>query len=287
MKPVTLTSALALALAVLAAGCDGGGTAGETSEPPVQTGGQPAGSGVVLVDVRTGVGAFTPVELVIENRPEFRLYGDGTVVVRGPEQGLLPRPWTYRLSQAGIDAVLAAAAQANLFSDPPDYGLPPVMDVGSTTVSLNVGGETIVRSAYALGFEDPAGDALTPAQREARTALAGFVAFVTVLARARPDLLVTRPAPFEPEAVDLYVWPAPEETTGAAALEWPLGTPPEALPAVGGVIESRCETVRGADLEALEQALADTEAPVTWRSGGRLWSSGFHVVLPGEEGCQA
>lgn len=292
-RPFTLFLALALAvaLALAAAACGGregaGGTPAQTGAPPAETDAPPADPDAVLVDVRAGVGGFVPVELAIENQPEFRLYGDGTVVVRGPEQGPLGLPQTYRLSEEGTALVLDAAAQAGLLAEAPDYGMPPVTDVGSTTVALDVDGAAVVHSAYALGFEDPGVDGLTAAQRDARAALAGFVELVTGLAESRPDLLETDLAPYTPEAVDVHVWPAPDGAPKATALDWPLATPPGSLPESDGLAGSRCTTVRGAELEALEQALDGAASPVTWLSGKRLWSGAFHVVLPGETGCTA
>jgi hypothetical protein len=271
----------ALALSLLAAGCGGGG--GEESTGPAAEPAAPPDA--VLIDVRTGVGAFSPVEVAIENRPEFRLYGDGTVVVRGPDGGALALPSRYVLSQEGIDAVLAAAADAGLLAQAPSYGMPPITDVGFTTVALDVDGATVVHDAYALGFEDPSVDGLTPEQRKAREALAGFVDFVTGLADARPDLVAAAPEPYQPEAVDVHVWPAPEGADPAGALEWPPATPPEAFSQDAALSDARCATVRGADLTALLQALEGVGGPVLLRSGDALWSAGYHVVLPGEQPC--
>jgi hypothetical protein len=284
MKPRTGLLALALpalALALLAAACGGGGSGGSTG--PADEPATPPDA--VLVDVRTGVGAFTPLEIAIENRPEFRLYGDGTVVVRGPDGGALPLPTTYVLSQEGIDAVLDAAADAGLLGEAPDYGMPPVTDVGSTTVALDVDGATVVHDAYALGFENASLDGLTDEQRNAREALAGFVELVKGLADERPDLIAAAPGPYQPEAVDVHVWRAPEDADPAGAIEWPLGTAPEAFPPDAALSDARCATVRGADLAALLQALGGAEGPVLLRSGDALWSAGYHVVLPGEEPC--
>lgn len=280
----TLLTAITIALAAaVAAGCGsgssgGGGTPGTTSIPHA------TGANDVLVDVHAGIGAFTPPEYAIDDRPVFRLYGDGTVVVRGDDDSVLPQPWTYRLSEEGVDAVLDAAADAGLLDGPVDYGEPNITDVGSTSVAVTAAGETHGHDAYALGYENETADGLTAAQREARGELNGFIDYVTGLPEEHAELLLDAPAPLAPEAIEVHAWPAPDGSE-VTVTDWPISTP---LPgkAVSDSLVAGCLTLRGADLAAVEEALAGAGRTL-WRSDGQLWAAGYRIVLPGETPCDA
>jgi hypothetical protein len=279
-----LGAALLGALALAACGGTSP-TSDPEAEPPATTA-EPAGfayptdPSAVVLDVTTG-GGFGPVEVAVDTRPEFRLYGDGTVLVKPEEFELtFPALRAYRLTPEGIQAVLAAAEDAGLLAAAPDYGQPLVADLPTTTLTVDLEGGSYSHSAYALGFGDAAG--LTPAQQEARDRLSGLTSFLAGLDEAHPELLASEPRPYEPEAVRVYAFERELEPEQVATA-WPLEPGIEkwsAEQAFGG----RCEVVSGADVETLRQSLGET-LPWLWSSGGRTWSTGFALQLPGDPGC--
>ncbi len=284
---------LVAGIGLATAGCGGGAS---TSPPPsTEESGSAGGPAVehatgprdVLVDVRSGIGAYAPISLTVDDRPDFRLYGDGTVFARvDSEEPGLPEVSTYVLSQDGIEAVLEAAGSAGLLAEAPDYGQPGITDVGSTLVVVRANGAQFDHSAWALGIEPGDDPLLTPAQRQARDALGAFVELVTELPQRRPDLLAGQPGPFEPAAVDVMAWQVEGDAGGAEVADWPLSQPLGELPAAGPV-ESRCATVSGGDLRAIAQAVAASGGNPLWRSEGAVYEVGYRTLLPGDEGCSA
>ena len=124
-------------------------------------------------------GGFVPVETVFTNLPAVSIYGDGSVITTGPQVMIYPGPvvpnlLVRKLDDAGMQAVLAAAQEAGILTEPIDYGQPPVADVPDTVVTVNVNDTSYTQSANALGG-DFGTDNLTPAQIEARNNLAKFV----------------------------------------------------------------------------------------------------------------
>lgn len=279
---IGLAALVALALAAcggtVPAAEDPGSGETEREAPPYAT-----GEHDVLVDITEGPG-FTPVELAVDRRPTFRLYGDGTVFVT-PEgtrwTGGFPVLDTYRLNEAGIEAVLTAAERAGLLAPPPDYGQPAVTDLGTTTVTIDLAGVRFEHAAYALGFEDGVG--LEAEQRDAREQLSGFVSHVTGLAETQPDLLAAPPTAYEPQALDVYAWELQGDAAGPP-LEWPVEPPLTEFPH-GNELGGGCRTLGGGDAAAIRDALAGGGPFTAWSSGGKLWSLGFDLVLPGEQGC--
>jgi hypothetical protein len=250
----------------------------------------PAEPDAVVVDLSTGAG-FVPVEVAIDSRPEFRLYGDGTVLAR-PENETFPSPPAlvrYRLTPEGIQTVLAAADAAGLLGEMPDYGEPGVTDLGTTVLTVNVDGSSYSHPAYALGFED---SLLTAEQTDARRRLAGFSDYVRNLPVNAPDALAEQPAPYEPAAADVYVFER-EAEPGLDAPKWPYERPPTDWPpassdsAFGGA----CLTITGAELAPYLEPPAGEEWTALYTAGKkddgtpRFWSIGIDLVLPGETGC--
>jgi hypothetical protein len=263
----------------------------DTSEPPATTdSSEPAipysnDPTTVLVDVTSG-GGFVPASVAVDQRPTLRLYGDGTVLVMpGGETtvGGFPALDTYRLTEEGIAEVLAAADRAGLLAEAPDYGQPPVTDLPTTVVTIDVDAGSFQHGAYALGFDDDAG--VSAEQTEARQRLTAFIDEVAGLATSRPELLASEPAPYEPVAVDVYAWVydgeiSPEVVTA----DWPA-QPPLSEYEAQDHFGAGCATLEGADVAALRDALSGKDAFVVWQSGTKSWTVGLDLVLPGETGC--
>jgi hypothetical protein len=301
MRPRLLLPVVILA-AGLAAAC-GGSVPSEVGTPAGSAPGTTAaGSAVphttdptaVIVDVSRPLGGFVTPQAAVDHRPLFRLYGDGTAIATPAESdaafGAFPRLVTYRLTPEAVDWVLQRAAHAGLIGASPDYGRPGVTDVGTTTVVVDVDAGRFSHQVYALGFQDPAAG-LTAAQVAARKQLSSFVEAVTALPSAHPELLAADPAPYRAQAAEVYAFELQGEAP-AKPKPWPLAEPLAQYRDTDGV-GGRCQTIRGADVAALEQAAGQDLGTAVWRSGAGpgdsplLWTVGVNLLLPGDSGCEA
>lgn len=89
------------------------------------------------------------------------------------------------------------------------------------------------------------------------------------------------PVPYRPAAVAIVATPAdPAEP----ARPWPLPAL-SGEPLGGTAAGSTCLVLRGADLEAVQQAAAAAGADARWRSAGRVWQVSARPLLPDETGC--
>lgn len=285
---------LLLAVAVGLAACGGSGWQATGAQPPTEQPGEtpiehPRRAEEIMVSVSDGADGLTlgyaPWHAV--GRPaRFLLYGDGTVLVPASAQtGRIPSLTTYRLTEAGIQAVLRQADDAGLLSGTLDYGEPEILDVGSTFVTLRAGGREITHAAYALGLDDSV-------QPQRRRTLAGFIDYLAALPTARPDLLAVTPRPYKPASVDVFAWEQDEDdgwNVSGPTLEWPLAQPLAKLPVSDFDSDAGCVSIRRAEVAAVARALRalpeDEDAFPIWRSGKRNWLVAFDVNLPGDAPC--
>jgi hypothetical protein len=287
--------------ALVAAGCGGADTdspAGSSTAPPASQAGaieHATGPTDIVLRVNTG-GGFVPVEFNLKSLPSYTLYGDGTVirpVVSSADVAQAPNVTpleTIKLDETGIQSLLEQAKAAGLLApgtvDYGDMGALGVSDMPTTNVTLNAGGVTASHDAYGLLFaptEPPAGN-LTPAQREARAALRGFVALTE-----QQDPKATAYAPTR-----LAVWIAPalaQPTGDSEPVVWPLATAPAVSDTPGAEgIDFRCTVVEGDDAATLVDAVQKAPAGAQWIASPDR-NATFQVVvralLPDEAGCPA
>ena len=287
--------------ALVAAGCGGADTdspAGSSTTPPASQAGaieHATGPTDIVLRVNTG-GGFVPVEFNLKSLPSYTLYGDGTVirpVVSSADVAQAPNVTpleTIKLDETGIQSLLEQAKAAGLLApgtvDYGDMGALGVSDMPTTNVTLNAGGVTASHDAYGLLFaptEPPAGN-LTPAQRDARAALRGFVALTE-----QQDPKATAYAPTR-----LAVWIAPalaQPTGDSEPVVWPLATAPAVSDTPGAEgIDFRCTVVEGDDAATLVDAVQKAPAGAQWIASPDR-NATFQVVvralLPDEAGCPA
>lgn len=268
-------AALPLALAGCALGPGGG------IDPP--QGGphtHPTGAEELVVSLSIG-GGLEPIQYAVDDRPSFALYGDGTVLRPSSVDVAYPGVDAYRLSEDGIQAVLAAAERADLLREGVDYGIPQVYDAPAASLSITTDGRSFSHGigAPGIGDDDPT---LTEAQREARRREAGFESFLRSLPDDHPELLLEDVHAYDLRAVDVNAWPA-EPWDGASVEDWPLERRLGKLRGEG-LSGGLCETIAGDELLRLRTELSARSADL-WRSGGRTWSIGLRALLPGQTGC--
>ncbi len=304
MRRGALVGAVAGVLVLALAGCqtgradDGGDADAGGGDDVTDTGDLPeiSGDGSTLVLQVHSAGGFVPWGYDFAAVPSLNVYADGTAIVLGPTTleypgKALPNLQVVQLPDGALEDIVAAAADADLLAAGPDYGMPNVTDLPTTTVTIAVGGETYVHAAYALGAgpgETTAdhegmfggGDSgLTDEQSAARVALAQFVQRANELVGATGaeqsyaiTALGVLAMPVDPAAqVDV-------EGIDVQVLPWPV--PAVALSGAG-----QCALVEGADAQTLLTTLAGANQLTQFEQDGVTYQTWFRPLLPHETGC--
>ena len=298
-----LVGAVAGVLVLALAGCqtgraDDGGDAGAGGGDDVTDTGDlgVSGDGSTLVLQVHSAGGFVPWGYDFATVPSLNVYADGTAIVLGPTTleypgKALPNLQVVQLADGALEEIVAAAADADLLAPGPDYGMPNVTDLPTTTVTIAVGGETYEHAAYALGAgpgENAPDDegmfgggesGLTDEQSAARVALAQFVQRANELVGATGaeqsypiSALGVLAMPVDPatdpgvEGIDIQVLP------------WPV--PGVALSGAG-----QCALVEGADAQTLLATLAEANQLTQFEQDGVTYQTWFRPLLPHETGC--
>lgn len=146
---------LTLAAAVLLTACGGLGSSGE----PI---GHPTGDALILRVSYSGGLAGPGWDLL--GSPGFSLLGDGRVMVPGAQIAIFPGPAlpavnVRRLSEAGIQAVLADLAGTGLFTTNVEFGGAQncVMDASDAIFALHADNRDVTVKIYGLGTLDGGG----------------------------------------------------------------------------------------------------------------------------------
>ena len=301
------------AVAILASACgrlnDGGPGAG-SSGPSGTSGGiaHPTGADELVLRVEYQ-GGFVPYEFTLSSVPFWSLFGDGTLIVTGPQIEIHPPPALPNLlrtsiTEEGVQAILEAARDAGLMDGDKDYGDMCIADAATTVFTTNANGSTSVVSAYALdvgvagatGAEGsgaggstgaPAGTCGSKEDAKARAALAGFQATLGDLKSWLPKGSVGEETSFDPTEMRVYVLPyqgdpeLPQEP-----MDWPLGTP---LSGFGEPLandpQTRCGVVSGDEFEQVYAAGQTANQLTPWESDGTTYRLILRPLLPDERGC--
>jgi len=244
-------------------------------------------------------GGFINPQTQLFALPEFAVYGDVTVLA--PDfSGTSPNPAIAQLivtkiSEAGLQALLTAAANAGLLGKNAHYDSGPMPDAGTTTFTLTADGRTHTVSVVGLGHQG--GD---PSTQDARDKLAAFdTALQDIPTLVGPSNVVAPAATWTPSG--LLVFAQAADSTGGATAAWPLSTPLSQFgdeirsgdsggsgggglnPGAGGAL--RCGIVTGSDLATLSHAVAAATPDTIWTSDGATWSLTVRPQLPDETAC--
>ena len=247
-----------------------------------------SGTADVLIRFSTG-GGFVPLEYNYTMVPSFTLYGDGRIIVPGPETmqypgAALPNLQTTVVSENVIQAMLAAAKEAGLFQNGVDYGQPGVTDVGTTTITVNADGATYTSHIYALGFED--GGKLTMQQQQARAAINDLRSKLNDPSTLTAEQLVWESYDF----TALRVFSRTVDTTASTDstdiqpnhLPWPLADLATSGEEVANGQGLRKVVVSGDDLETLKALLKQATDITLWGSGKAQYNLWLRPLLPDE-----
>jgi hypothetical protein len=272
-------------------------TQGPTSSPSAPAIEHPTGKDALVLRI-TIDGGFVPPNVTLTTLPVLSIYGDGRVIVQGPQLMIYPGPampnlQVRNITEEGLQKVLAAAVEAGLLGPDAHYddgGM--IADAATTTFYLNAGGRLHTISAYALSEQENAGPNLSKEDAAARELLREFFNKVTDLpSLAGADELTAEQA-YEPHAVRLFISDQPpyvdESNPEQDAIEWPLETP---LAEIGQPIGENnplgldCALIEGADLDTLLPLLEKANPLTPWTSEGKTYSLFVRPLLPDEAGC--
>ena len=200
--------------------------------------------------------------------PSWSLFGDGTLIVQGPQIEIYPGPALPNLtatpiSEEGVQAILEAARDAGLMDGDATYGNDCIADAATTVFTTNADGETSVVSAYALDVGEPAGTCVAArmtAMPEPRWPSSRRCS-ATCRAGCRTGA-VGAEDPYDPTEMRVYVQPYQGDAElPQGAIEWPLDAPLDAFgePAANAPTDTRCGVVSGSDLATLLRRGAERE----------------------------
>jgi len=280
-------------LALVLSACSVAGSSPSGSSGPAGIA-YPTGASDLVLRLRY-VGGFVAPAAHLVDLPVISVYGDGTVIVPGPQIAIFPGPALPNLQRAtitpaGMQLLLEAARDAGLLGPDAHYDLGGIMDASSAEFTVNADGSVHTISAYALMESSGSPQGQDAAVAEARSKLARFQAQLGSLEGLLGGELGSW-SPYEADAVQLLVSAGAPDNQGLGQLPiaWPLSTPlatfGEALPDL--FQGQRCGVVTGDDVALLMPSLQKANALTPWTDGGTAYGLIVRPLLPGEEGCQA
>ncbi|MDQ3870174.1 MAG: hypothetical protein M3301_00985 [Chloroflexota bacterium] len=287
--PLATVTLIALAVGAAVGACSqaAGGPA-STPEPRDH----PAGATDLVVRISTS-GGLLPAEARLSELPVASLYGDGQLITLGPRIAIYPGPampnlQVTKLSSAGTERILAAAAAAGLLGPNRHYDYPGIADAPTTTFTVFAGGARHDVSAYALTEGSDPGR-LTESDRRARGALLSFQRQLTDPRSWLGKDVEGEDRPYQAKAIRIVVTPADPRAVPEQSLvnvrDWPLAGPLGTFGAPRAHGSARCGVVSGQDLAAVSGALGASNQLTFWRSDGRTYRLAVRPLLPDEHGC--
>ena len=283
MKPIMKPFGLGLGLmAILATGCAQRAASGGTPSPS-------AARHAVILRIDTAGGFLAP-QAQLRQLPMFALYGDGRLIVPGPQIEIYPGPALPNLqvrtvSAEGIRAILAAARAAGLVGPDRHFDAIRVADAPTTTFTVVADGARHITSVQALGIEQPAPDA-SPDEIAARAKLSALQSRLGDLSSWLPAGSLGKESPYRPANLRVYVFAyTPPQDLMPRTIDWPLGSfrAFQPLPGQAGI---RCGTVTGKDLGRVLAAAGQANELTPWTADGERWELVFRPLLPDESGCR-
>jgi len=204
--------------------------------------------------------------------PDITAYGDGRVVVRGPNVGRLPGLRQATIDEADLAQLLADARGAGLLG--PEPVDPGVVCCDMAYTSVVIADAATAQEFVVMGLDAPDRD-LTQRQIRTRQAISDL--------RARLFALAERDAggsEYVPDELVAYVR-APL-ADAANATPWPLEEPRLDAP-IGD--DPRCfHIAAGDDVGTLVRAAQQSPGD-NWTADGREWTVLVRPLLPHEHGC--
>jgi len=284
---------VAAPLMALAAGC------GLLSPAPGAGGLVPHPEGSAIVVRVAWTGGFVPYEHMFTSLPRFTLFGDGRVIVEGPQIEIYPGPalpnlQVRRLTEEGIQSVLFRIAETGQLDESHSWNAATqfIADASSTVFTVRADHRDVIVDVYGLGLlADPVGGSLTvpEAERQAHETLASLEADLMDLESWIPADDWAEPSwqTYRPEALRLLVanadgQPPDPDALDSDPLPWPGTTAPGALGTVSTVQDFRCGVVSGDEAAAWYAALEGANQLTRWSYDGLVYHVTPRPLLPDE-----
>ena len=245
-------------------------------------------------------GGFVPVEYQLTQLPAASLFGDGRLVVQGPQIEIYPPPalpnlLTTKFNSEGMQTILARAEAAGLFDGDAVYDdlTSVIADAPNTVFITNAGGQSSTVSVYALGIEaDPS--ILPPEDLEIYQGLSAFMEFLMSAPHNLPGSSIDEPErAYDIERLQVISQPLtaserPLQPTEPEPqeLDWPLNTPLSEFGDAYSWLGTRCKAVEGGELDTLLDALAGANTQTRWLSDEQPYILFLRPLLPDEEACR-
>lgn len=278
---------LAVATAVLLTACGGPGSSGEQID-------HPTGEALILRVSYSGGLAGPGWDLL--GSPGFSLVGDGRVIVPGAVDAILPGPAlpaarVRRLSEAGIQAVLADLAGTGLFTTYLEFrgAQNCVMDGSDAIFTLHADNRDVTVKVYGLGTLDASGSC----PGVSGTELAAHATLVRLQDRLQ-NLDAWLPAgswadqwqAFHPEAMRLIVRNTDADPPDGSGIPNPLVPwPGSSDPATFGGdtdVGLRCGVVSGAASDEWYDLLSQANQLTLFTRGEHRYAVTVRFLLPDE-----
>jgi hypothetical protein len=249
---------------------------------PVATA-SPTGTGADVAVVKIEqVGGMLPPWMTLAFYPSVALYGDGRLIMEGPQIELYPGPalpnlQVSRISQRGVGQVLDWAAEAGMSGEDRQLGQ-PLLDAGVTQFTI-VRAEGAHRTTVTnLGEGTPE-----------IAAAAQFLELMQNLRQWLPDEIAGGETPYEWSRLRVVSSPADPTTIAdpqlVSELDWPLGDLATLGKSLSEPAQYRCFVIEGADLALLRPLVADANELTMWNSGGTAYQLQLHPQLPDDQDC--
>jgi hypothetical protein len=247
----------------------------------------------VLVKI-SNEGGFVPLEWTYTNLPIFSLYGDGTLVLPGPQIELYPGPALPAISrrqidEAGIQAILqeALATTEDIPADLDDLGFAGIADASTTVIRVSAAGVDRTIRAYALGELTERPDGMPEREYRARRELLELVTQLSALEPWLPDGSVGPEGAYEARSARVFVGTYRHvDDLAQQPKSWPLD---DGLPGFGGPADGsgrfRCGVLGGTDWIDVRDAASTANELTPWTDAGAEYSILFRPLLPDESGC--
>lgn len=269
-----LLTALAL-VALLASVCARG--VGTRSDGPIE---HPSGEDELVVRVEL-VGGFVPAEYHLQNMPFFSIFGDGSLIVSGPQIEIYPppalvNPLIGKLTESEIQEILGKAEEAGLTEGDRNFENDRIADASTHVFTIVAGGRTSRISAYAL-------HALESKETQR---LREFHEYLTEFADKADE-------PWTPPRLQLVVFEPPGDGEPSDVepnrIPWPLAVAPQEFgdpldfPPLPG---ASCGVVQGDEAQQVLEVLKGATTITLWVAGDTQYRALATPVLPDQAGCE-
>ncbi|MBW3588418.1 MAG: hypothetical protein KY429_03270 [Actinobacteria bacterium] len=267
-----LVTALALVALVSSACARGVGT---RSEGPIE---HPSGGDELVVRVEM-VGGFVPAEYHLQNMPLISIFGDGSVIVSGPQIEIFPppallNPLIGKVTESEIQGILAEAEEAGLTEGDQTFENDRIADAPTHVFTIVAAGRTSRTSAYAL----------YASETKETDRLREFHEYLTEFAGEADES-------WTPPRLQLIVFEPVREPSEVEPnrMQWPLSVAPQDF---GEPLDSppfpgaSCGVVQGDEAKQLLEVLKGATTITLWVAGDSEYRMIAAPILPDQAGCE-